>query len=63
MSAPDTNVEKQARRHKGPLTGIPLAALLAAVAFVGYLAFTALTGTGEDGPQTNQTVAPAATSD
>ncbi|MGI1661120.1 hypothetical protein ACRDNQ_02680 [Palleronia sp. KMU-117] len=34
MSAPETNVEKQARRHKGPLLGIAVAILAALVALV-----------------------------
>ena len=39
MSAPDTNVEKQSRRHKGPIIGIALA-----VAFGGLMALL-MTGT------------------
>lgn len=38
MSAPDTDLEKQTRRHRGPMVGITfglaLAALLALAAFV-----------------------------
>ena len=32
MSAPDTNVEKQAKRHPAPLIGIGIAVLVAVVA-------------------------------
>jgi len=38
MTAPDTNVEKQAKRHRGPLIGMIVAlgvALAAAVFFTG----------------------------
>lgn len=62
MSAPDTNIKKQKRRHKGPLTGIPLAILLATIAFVGFLAWAALTDSDTDGAQSGETVeSPAAT--
>lgn len=36
MSAPDTNLKKQARRHRGPLVGMAIAVILA-VAFLGWL--------------------------
>jgi hypothetical protein len=35
MSAPETNVEKQARRHRGPLVGIAVAVLIAGLALIG----------------------------
>lgn len=34
MSAPETNVEKQTRRHKGPLLGIAVSIVLAIAALV-----------------------------
>lgn len=37
MSAPNTNIEKQARRHRGALWGIALAVLTAVILFVGYM--------------------------
>ena len=37
MTAPDTNVEKQAKRHKGPLIGI-VAVLIAAGIFAVFFA-------------------------
>lgn len=43
MSAPDTNVNKQTRRHRGPLIGIAAAILFAAV-----LAFIFLADGGEE---------------
>ncbi|NND17193.1 MAG: hypothetical protein HKN98_01305, partial [Silicimonas sp.] len=55
MTAPDTNIKKQSRRHKGPLAGIPLAILLAVVAFVGFLIWAALSDADTDGPQEAQT--------
>ncbi len=35
MSAPDTNIEKQKRRHKGPLIGLVVAILALGLIF-GY---------------------------
>lgn len=37
MSASNTNLEKQRRRHIGPLVGISLVLLVVAVMFAGYL--------------------------
>lgn len=39
MSAPNTNVEKQARRHRPALIGITAAIVFAAVLFVVWLFF------------------------
>ncbi len=41
MSAPETNVETQKKRHRGPLVGILAAVLLVAAVFVAFLAWTA----------------------
>lgn len=49
MSAPDTNLEKQKRRHKGPLGGIRLALLFAALLFVGFLIWTFAQGDEPEG--------------
>ena len=37
MSAPDTNVEKQKKDHRTPLTGIWLSMIVAAVLFLGWI--------------------------
>ncbi|OWU80487.1 hypothetical protein [Phaeobacter sp. 22II1-1F12B] len=37
MTAPDTNVEKQARNHRGPLWGIMLCFVFVALLTVGWL--------------------------
>lgn len=37
MSAPNTNIEKQERRHRGPLTGMWIAVAFAVVLFIGWL--------------------------
>lgn len=47
MSAPDTNVEKQAKRHKGPLRGMSGAIILAVVAILAVFAWVNLTGVDE----------------
>jgi len=44
LSVPDTNIEKQENRHKGPLSGMALAAIIAALGFVGVLAWLAWAG-------------------
>ena len=44
MSAPDTNIEQQARRHRGPLTGIALALSVAVLGFLIWLAMVAAGG-------------------
>jgi len=41
MSASNTNIEKQAKRHRGPLIGIAFALAWAAVLFVGFMIWTA----------------------
>ena len=37
MSAPQTNLEKQERRHRGPLIGIAVALIIAVLAAVYFL--------------------------
>lgn len=40
MSASNTNIDKQVRRHRGPLYGIAIAVGFAAVLFAGLLIWT-----------------------
>ncbi|MBY4892854.1 hypothetical protein KUL25_08770 [Rhodobacteraceae bacterium N5(2021)] len=40
MSAPDTNVEKQARRHKGSFWGLAIALFVAAIVAFYFLGWT-----------------------
>lgn len=40
MSAPNTNLNKQAKRHKGPLLGMIAAVVLAVVLLVWFLSHT-----------------------
>lgn len=44
MSAPDTNTQKQAERHRGPLTGMLGVVLFAVVLLVGLVIFLASRG-------------------
>lgn len=44
MSAPDTNTEKQARRHRGPLTGMLGVVLFALVLLAGLAVWVASRG-------------------
>lgn len=57
MSASKTNLEKQKRRHVGPLVGITLALLVAGGLFFGYMAYTA--DTDETPPPEAQTTEPS----
>ncbi|WP_179380384.1 DUF2273 domain-containing protein [Jannaschia marina] len=41
MSAPDTNVEKQAKNHYGPIIGITAGLVFAGIMLVAYLFFIA----------------------
>lgn len=41
MSAPNTNVEKQEKRHAGPLIGMVAAVLFVGVLLIGYTFFIA----------------------
>ena len=56
MSAPDTNLETQEKRHYGPLGGMPLAIILASVVFLAVMAWMAVSG---DEPR--EEIAPAVT--
>lgn len=44
MSASNTNIEKQKKRHRGALAGIAFALFWAAVLFAGFLIWTAYQG-------------------
>ena len=48
MSASNTNLEKQTKRHRGALFGIAVAIAWAAVLFVGFLVWTAYQGDNPD---------------
>ncbi|MES2664502.1 MAG: hypothetical protein V4712_00280 [Pseudomonadota bacterium] len=50
MSAPHTNLEKQKRRHKGPLIGIALA-LLFGLGLMAYWSFWGVATGGGPGAQ------------
>ncbi|WP_420862982.1 hypothetical protein [Algirhabdus cladophorae] len=41
MSASNTDLDKQAKNHSGPLIGIAFAVTWAAVLFIGFIAWTA----------------------
>ena len=56
MSAPDTNLEKQARRHKGPLWGMLTGVAVVALLLLGYLIWVAEEG---DTPGDTRSEAPA----
>ncbi len=51
MSSPKTNLEKQKRRHWGPLVGIAIALIVAALLFLWLMGYIADTDTPDPGPQ------------
>lgn len=63
MSAPETNIEKQSKRHRPALWGMVAAAVFAALLFLAYLANLAVKGnepgdeTGSAGADADVTVA------
>jgi hypothetical protein len=44
MSASETNIDKQAKRHRGPLIGMIIALVWAGALFIGFLLWTAYQG-------------------
>lgn len=48
MSAPDTNLERQKKRHRAPLVGIWASLALVAVLFIGWLLFYAVSPDSEE---------------
>lgn len=52
MSAPETNIDKQVRRHRGPLYGIVLAVALVAALFGVLLLWTSDEGPAPAGADT-----------
>lgn len=53
MSAPDTNIKTQEKRHKGPLSGMVLAVVIAALMFLALILWLAWSGNdpGDEGAQ------------
>ncbi|WP_299815034.1 hypothetical protein [uncultured Jannaschia sp.] len=47
MSAPNTNVEKQSRRHAGPIIGMAAGLAFVAIILVGYFFWVASPSTEE----------------
>lgn len=52
MSAPDTNLEKQKRRHKGPLGGMKLVLGLVALLFAAFVIWSFAASDGPEGAET-----------
>ncbi|MCZ4351126.1 hypothetical protein O4H61_01220 [Roseovarius aestuarii] len=48
MTPPDTNIETQKTRHKGPLGGMTIAAVIAAALFLVFILWTAWNGNDPD---------------
>ena len=49
MSAPQTNIERQQRRHRGPLVGMALGLAVVALLFIGYMIYEFSQGDGIEG--------------
>lgn len=52
MSAPDTNIETQERRHAGPLAGMTLVVLFAGALLVGLIGWTVYSAGEPEGSET-----------
>ncbi|MFN3724491.1 MAG: hypothetical protein ACK4VZ_15785 [Paracoccaceae bacterium] len=60
MSAPNTNLEKEKRRHRGPLVGMIAAVVIVILGFVWWLGQEAAQTDIAPGPQTIPQGSPAA---
>ena len=49
MSAPDTNIKKQEKNHKGSLTGMRAVLIFAAVLLVGFIVWVVANGNEPSG--------------
>ena len=61
MSAPDTNLPEQERQHRGPLAGIRLALIFAAVLLVLFLGYVFAMSDGTDGSGPELGITPSTT--
>lgn len=52
MSAPDTNISRQQRQHKGPLGGMAAGVGFVAVLLVVFLGYIWFSGSSPDGAET-----------
>lgn len=52
MSAPQTNIETQERRHRGPLIGMIFAVIAVGIGFVWWLGYEAAESDPAQGSQT-----------
>ncbi|MDF1873055.1 hypothetical protein [Vannielia sp.] len=51
MSAPETNIEKQSKRHGGPLLGMAVGVGFALILLVGWLTWAAYNGDTPGDPE------------
>lgn len=52
MSAPQTNIEKQQRRHRGPLIGMVVVVIAVGIGFIWWLGYEATESDPVQGSQT-----------
>ena len=52
MSAPNTNIEKQAKKHKGPLIGMAAALIWGGVLLSALIVWTVYKGGSPEGAET-----------
>ena len=52
MSAPNTNIEKQAERHRGPLSGMAIGLMFAGILLLGLIGWTVYNGGEPSGAET-----------
>lgn len=51
MSAPNTDLDRQERNHKGPLTGIRIALLAVGALFIAFFIWNFAANDGIEGPE------------
>ncbi|MCX7566297.1 hypothetical protein OS189_08070 [Sulfitobacter sp. F26169L] len=61
MSAPDTNINKQEKRHRPSLWSVKGAMLIVVLIFLGIVGFSLITSTGDDDATDSDATGPTTT--
>lgn len=56
MTPPDSNLDKQKKRHRGPLLGIAAVLVFVGLLFLGYMTYLVDTDTPEEPTATEETL-------
>ena len=58
MSAPETNIHKQEKRHAGPLTGMRVLLIIVGIMLLGWVGWVVIQGQDPQGAETQIEVVP-----